>query len=603
MSEILNWYEAGLPAPERKRRGHFSTPPALVACILDACGYSPEQDLAHLRVLDPACGSGNFLAGAAHRLVAYARRAGLDHEALTDSVQRNIWGFDPDPVACFLAEMQLRAVLEDCSCWHELRLHIHQADGLALAWEQCSSIDLFLANPPYLAAKNSDLSGYRSTQRNGQMDSYLLFLRLALQVVRPGGWMGLILPDPVLARANAAKERRQLLEQTTVHHLWHLSGVFPASVGVVVIIAQKQPAARQHRISWVRERWQRVVAQETEAPAPTKTPPVRSPSPLPGAKTVAQSLLSQQPGAELRYLLNEVAHTLVAQLQAHLCESTAPDEERRFVPLGALTRIWRGEELGKDSPLLTGARSSVQHGWYPVVRGGVDVRPYAPPVARCWIVPSAVTKPLELYLAPKLLVVKSSGQLQATLDLQGHIALQTLYLLNSRRVQGTSGWSEQCHPERQRRIRTRPAGGSFAAAQDDIHDLSHEAAVLQNHLNKEGSLDDLYFLLALLNSRLLREYVYVLYTAYKWVQPQIEQHILAQLPIPVATPAEKARIVELAKALTRACSQIPSVVELKQQELYAALEHAICQLYATALQSERSPALRNCVDKGVTVYG
>jgi SAM-dependent methyltransferase len=575
MSEILNWYEAGLPAYERKRRGHFSTPPALVAYILDACGYIPEQALSQLRVLDPACGSGNFLAGAARRLIAAGRRAGQQPEALTALVQRNIWGFDPDPVACFLAEMQLRASLEDCSngdaCGQELRLHIHQADGLALAWEGCENVDLFLANPPYLAAKNSDLSGYRSTQRNGQMDSYLLFLRLALQIVRPGGWMGLVLPDPVLARANAAKERRQLLEQTTVHHLWHLAGVFPASVGAVVIVAQKLPAARTHRVSWVRERWQRVIAR-TEPREPAKAPARSASSLLPGAKTVAQSLLSQQPGAELRYLLSEVEHTLLARLHAHLCSPPAPGEERCFVPLGALTRIWRGEELGKDSPLLSETCPSMQHEWYPVVRGGVDVRPYALPVARCWIERTGITKPMEGYLAPKLLIVKSSGRLQATLDLQGHIALQTLYLLSGR-VQGTVG------------------------------SLTRSGVSPEKISYKKDSLDDLYFLIALLNSCLLREYVHVLYTAYKWVQPQIEQHVLAHLPIPVAAAAEKARIVELAKELIHACSQIPPVVELKQQELYAALEHAVCQLYAAALKPGRSPAPCDCVDKGVKIYG
>src|SRR5579859_5271081 len=64
----LGWYEANLPSIERKQRGHFSTPPRLVEYILDACGYTPTTDLSRIRVLDPACGSGNFLAGAARRL-------------------------------------------------------------------------------------------------------------------------------------------------------------------------------------------------------------------------------------------------------------------------------------------------------------------------------------------------------------------------------------------------------------------------------------------------------------------------------------------------------------------------------------------------------
>src|SRR5437868_2834433 len=249
LKEQVGWYEATLPSKERRSRGHFSTPPRLVEHILDACGYTPAHDLTQIRVLDPACGSGNFLAGVAHRLVSFGTLTNLSQEELATLISRNVWGFDPDPVSCFLAEMQLRAI-------HCLPtdLHIHQADGLALPWDGEPCVDLFLANPPYLAAKNTDLSGYRSAQQRGQADSYLLFLNLGLQIVRPHGWLGLVLPDPLLARTNATKERAHLLKDFTIHHLWHLADVFAAHVGAVVIIAQKCPPQNTHQISWVREK-------------------------------------------------------------------------------------------------------------------------------------------------------------------------------------------------------------------------------------------------------------------------------------------------------------------------------------------------------------
>ncbi len=145
------------------------------------------------------------------------------------------------------------------ACKHKqtFPLHIHQADGLAFPWEQDANIDLFLANPPYLATKNNDLSGYQYARQRGQADSYLLFLNLALQVVRPGGWIGLVIPDPVLARTNATLERQRLLEETTIHALWHLSGVFPAYVGAVVMVAQKRPPPSVHQIAWLRGAWPR----------------------------------------------------------------------------------------------------------------------------------------------------------------------------------------------------------------------------------------------------------------------------------------------------------------------------------------------------------
>src|SRR5260370_2554273 len=103
----LAWYEASLLLMERKKRGHFSPPPLLVEQIWDACGYTPRADLAQLRVLAPACGSGNFLTGAAQRLLAFGERMGLPLEEGMALVQHNLWGFDPAPISCSLAEIQL----------------------------------------------------------------------------------------------------------------------------------------------------------------------------------------------------------------------------------------------------------------------------------------------------------------------------------------------------------------------------------------------------------------------------------------------------------------------------------------------------------------
>ena len=529
LKDQIAWYETGLPLMERKKRGHYSTPPLLVERILDACGYIPNNDLTRVRVLDPACGSGNFIAGATQRLLAFGARTGLSREECTSLVQRNLWGFDPDPISCFLAEMQLRTIIDT-----SVPLHMHQADSLALPWEPC--VDLFVANPPYLAAKNNDLSGYRFAQQRGQADSYLLFLSLALQVVRPGGWIGLVLPDPLLVRANAARERTCLLEETTLHHLWHLSGVFAADVGAVIIIAQKCSPRPVHQVSWVRERWQSATFDSQQQ--------------------VQQALFSRQPGSEFRYLLNQGRGPVLDQLQRCLAET--PQNNRRFAPLGEFVTISRGEEIGRESPLIQNIPSSQNEqqqnppacdlsAYYPLLRGGVDIHPYSSPVTGWQIAREAIRKQLERYLSPKLLVVKSTDRLQAALDLQGHIALQTLYLV---------------HPRDERQ-----------------------------------GLDQLYFFLALLNSRLLREYVFILHTAYKWVQPQIEQHVLACLPVPIVRTEHQQRIIEQAKALVHACSSSGPVVEWDGHiaGMYEEQERAICALYDSVL-----PGL--LTDKGVMRY-
>src|SRR6266567_4291518 len=344
--EQVSWYEATLSLAERKSRGHFSTPPLLVERILDACGYTSDANLSGIRVLDPACGSGNFLAGAARRLFAYGARSNIPQHELPSLLQRNIWGFDPDPVSCFLAAMQLDNIVQSPlpTPWH-----IHQADGLALPWTSDARVDLFLANPPYLAAKNTDLSGYRSAQQRGQVDSYLLFLNLGLQIVRPHGWLGLVLPDPLLARANAAKERAHLLKACTIHHLWHLADVFAAHVGAIVIIAQKCPPQSTHTISWAREKWQKTNLAPTRGATTCSGTPCGCQVQETGNQ-VPQSLFLNQPGAEFCYLLSTEPGPSIERLRAYFDQT--PASHRQLAPLSEFLSIRRGEELGTASPLL-----------------------------------------------------------------------------------------------------------------------------------------------------------------------------------------------------------------------------------------------------------
>jgi hypothetical protein len=549
---LANWYEASLPARERKTRGHFSTPPQLVEDILDACGYIPECNLSQMRVLDPACGSGNFLTGATKRLMAFGQRAGYTEQVIATLIKRNIWGFDPDPVACFLAEMHLSAIYTSKLSLSEREpapaLHIHQADALTLCWGKTANVDLFLANPPYLAAKNNDLSSYRTMQGRGQIDSYLLFVQLALRVTRPYGWIGLVLPDPLLARINAYQTRQCLLSETTIHHLWHLAGVFTAGVGAVVIVAQKCPPKRSHAISWQREHWPTLLTRQVNQQTSILNGHTALPTGVSRTRYVAQSLLLDQPHAELRYLLTEARGTLVERLYNQF-----QTQKVHLRPLADFVIIKRGEEIGKEHPLLKEVppqEGDKHFPYYPVLRGGIDVKPYSQPVAQCWIPRAAIRKPLERYTTPKLLLTKSMGRLQATLDLHNHVVLQTLYMLHLRSPYPTQG-----------------------------QEMSH-----QNIQTRQE--DELYFLLALLNSRLLQEYVYILHTAYKWVQPQIEQHVLAQLPIPISTDTcAKAQIISRARLLMQTCSENHAVGALQSEynEFYEEQERAICRLYTAAL--------------------
>jgi hypothetical protein len=82
------------------------------------------------------------------------------------------------------------------------------------------------------------------------------------------------------------------------------------------------------------------------------------------------------------------------------------------------------------------------------------------------------------------------------------------------------------------------------------------------------------------------------------VQPQIEQHVLARLPIPIVEQEQRQQVIERAKSLVRACSKSGAVVEWDADitRMYEEQERAICALYDMV-----SPGL--FADKGVIAYG
>ena len=91
-------YQNTIPADERKRMGEYYTPPWLAQAITEELITDPLNT----RVLDPACGSGAFIAAAVRHLIANAQD--LTPGQQLAKLQENIAGIDLHPVAVQLAK-------------------------------------------------------------------------------------------------------------------------------------------------------------------------------------------------------------------------------------------------------------------------------------------------------------------------------------------------------------------------------------------------------------------------------------------------------------------------------------------------------------------
>jgi type I restriction-modification system DNA methylase subunit len=102
-----NLYQKYIDKEERKRLGQFYTPHEVIDYILDSVGYTAQNEIENKMLLDPACGSGGFLVPAVNRLVAALREKNYDPITILAKVKENIYGFDINPFAAHLTETNL----------------------------------------------------------------------------------------------------------------------------------------------------------------------------------------------------------------------------------------------------------------------------------------------------------------------------------------------------------------------------------------------------------------------------------------------------------------------------------------------------------------
>ena len=94
-----NLYETVIPADERRQLGEYYTPAWLARVMVRELVDDPLNQ----RVLDPACGSGTFLAEAVTHFIAAARKDNCAPDEILSRLRDAVTGIDVHPVAAHLA--------------------------------------------------------------------------------------------------------------------------------------------------------------------------------------------------------------------------------------------------------------------------------------------------------------------------------------------------------------------------------------------------------------------------------------------------------------------------------------------------------------------
>jgi SAM-dependent methyltransferase len=123
-------YQQLVPTPLRHNIGEFFTPEWLVDFTLDRVRYEGSCIL-DKKILDPCCGSGNFLIHAIHRYKKQARSFGWDDAKILQNIIDHIFGFDLNPLAVLTARVNYLIAISDLISTHsEVEIPIYQADAI-----------------------------------------------------------------------------------------------------------------------------------------------------------------------------------------------------------------------------------------------------------------------------------------------------------------------------------------------------------------------------------------------------------------------------------------------------------------------------------------
>lgn len=263
-----------------RRNGAVYTPPTLADFVAGkaidfllgrhngtSLGRAGGDPIQKLRIIDPACGSGELLNAAWNHLKSGIARSGSRGMGRTRIDPRDILcGIEIEQRAAAGAAFRLESLATAAGFINNRPSRILNMNGLfpfnapssAAGWERVrkhfsviDGFDVVIANPPW----GADVSGYRGkldqkefSLFQGQYDTSDLFIETALSILRPKGFLAFIIPDS-LFNLERRHLRKLLLDKTHIRFVARLGEKFFEDINraCAVIICQKcapKPGAR-----------------------------------------------------------------------------------------------------------------------------------------------------------------------------------------------------------------------------------------------------------------------------------------------------------------------------------------------------------------------
>jgi type I restriction enzyme M protein len=216
--------------------GEFYTPRAVTRFMIDRLNPQLGE-----HIMDPACGTGGFLACAFDHVKENYVKTAADHQTL----QGQIYGVEKKQLPHLLCttNMLLHGIEVPVQVRHDNTL----AKPLA-SWDDDDQVDVIATNPPFGGTEEDGIEqNFPGDLRTRETAD--LFLQLIIEILKPGGRAAVVLPDGTLfGEGVKTKIKKLLTTECNLHTIVRMpNGVFAPYTSIktnILFFSKGQPTEK-----------------------------------------------------------------------------------------------------------------------------------------------------------------------------------------------------------------------------------------------------------------------------------------------------------------------------------------------------------------------
>jgi type I restriction-modification system DNA methylase subunit len=209
------------------------------------------KEFRQLSTCDPACGSGIFLRTLLEMQCDPLQE--INAKEVAEVCFPKVLGIDVDPNACQASKLSLSLLYLVLTGTLPKSLNIvnHETIDRYVSHKQelSNQFDVLIGNPPFVRwdllsdTMKGRVAEYMKDYSAGKIDMFLPILRIAMDLLKPGGLLLFVLPHSFLLAKNAKQLRKEIADNFWIRFLGDISDVQvfgETAVYVILLILQKK---------------------------------------------------------------------------------------------------------------------------------------------------------------------------------------------------------------------------------------------------------------------------------------------------------------------------------------------------------------------------